>query len=111
MKVQSAQQFLKFLPLITLAKTSLQETIDFLKVNWDDKTINDLINLIDKRTEQLIQNPNIGPKLPNSEFRRLIIHKYLTLFYTFEQNQITILLSWDNRQNPETLETKLLFRK
>jgi plasmid stabilization system protein ParE len=48
-----------------LAKSSLQETIDFLRTHWDEKTINELIDLIDKRTEQLFSNPNIGPKVTN----------------------------------------------
>lgn len=92
----------------SLAKNSLQECLDFMVSNWGDQSKDDLFDTIDKRLEQVCINPKIAPVLSETEFRRLLIHKNLTIFYVVQPSTIKVVLAWDNRQNPESLEKKLI---
>jgi plasmid stabilization system protein ParE len=89
------------------AKESLQLTLDFLEVQWGYEYKEELINLIDKRIQQVVLNPNITPVLEGTSYKKLLIHKHLTIFYSILSNTIKILLVWDNRQNPDHLEKTL----
>ena len=89
------------------AKESLQQTIDFLETQWGSEFKEDLITLIDKRINQVVLNPNIAPFLEGTSFKKLLIHKHLTIFYSVFPNTVKIILVWDNRQNPDNLEKTL----
>lgn len=89
------------------AKASLQLTMDFLEIKWGNQLKEELIDLIDARINQVVLNPNIAPFLEGTEYKRLLIHKHLTVFYTIISNGIKIILVWDNRQNPYTLVEEL----
>lgn len=86
---------------------SLRETVHFLSETWNEEIIDRFFLLIDEKIEIIQRNPEIGLKLENSPFRKLVIHKNTSLFYVNELTQIKILLIWDNRQNPDTLKEKL----
>lgn len=86
------------------AKESLQLTIDFLQDQWGSEFKDDLISIIDKRLNQVTVNPSLAPFLSGTTFRRLVIHKHLTIFYSTIPKSIKIILVWDNRQNPDKLE-------
>jgi len=66
------------------------------------------LDLVDKRIEQIKTNPHIAPLIENTEFRKLIIHKNVSLFYMNSDDVIKVLLIWDNRQNPKELTKKLI---
>lgn len=86
---------------------SLRETGNFLSETWNDEIIDRFFLLIDEKIELIQRNPEIGSRLENSQFRKIVIHKNTTLFYEIDQSSIKILLIWDNRQNPEDLREKL----
>lgn len=89
------------------AKRSLRETAAFLSVQWNDDIIDSFLALIDKRLDQVKINPEIAPRLRSTPYRRLVIHKHISLFYTYNKEYIKIVLLWDNRQNPGDLYNKL----
>lgn len=93
-----------------IAIESLREVINFLSITWNDEIIDRFFLLIDEKIDLIQRNPEIGLKLENSQFRKIIIHKNTTLFYEIDQPIIKILLIWDNRQNPEDLRKKLELR-
>ncbi len=90
-----------------LAIDSLTETTDFILKIWNSKVVEILFELIDKRLEQILDNPRIAPKIAGTRFRKIIIHKHVSLFYIDDPKYIKVLLVWDNRQNPDDLHNKL----
>ncbi|MFT6845821.1 MAG: plasmid stabilization system protein ParE [Flavobacteriales bacterium] len=91
-----------------IAERSLIETLDFIENQWGYNYTNDLIKLIDKRLDQVIKNPSIAPNLFGTKHKRLLIHKHLTIYYELIPSAIKVILVWDNRQNPDKLEKKIL---
>ena len=67
--------------------------------------------LMDKRIDQVKSNPMIAPVLTNTEYRKLVVHKNISVFYTLALPIVKILLVWDNRQDPKKLKKKLLAAK
>ena len=90
-----------------LALESLEQVLDFIEDQWGSEITEEFIQLIDNRISQLINNPKIAPSIKNTKFRKLIIHKHITIFYEVIETELSIILVWDNRQNPNELEQML----
>ncbi len=86
---------------------SLKESQSFILKHWNQKVLEHFLNLIDKRINQLIANPKLAPMLDSTKYRKLVIHKNISIFYTENSEIIKILLVWDNRQDPIALKNKL----
>ncbi|MEZ5023483.1 MAG: type II toxin-antitoxin system RelE/ParE family toxin [Chitinophagales bacterium] len=71
-----------------IAIDSLQETTEFVLKIWNSNVVEILLELVDARLEQIKSNPEIAPKILKTDFRRIIIHKHVSLFYIIETNQI-----------------------
>jgi len=91
------------------AISSLKHTVNFLSEHWSETVIEKFLDQVDHYLFLLIQNPEMSPVLISGKYRRLLIHKNISLFYTVNYDLIKILLVWDNRQDPEILH-KLLMR-
>ncbi|WP_268123668.1 type II toxin-antitoxin system RelE/ParE family toxin [Roseivirga pacifica] len=85
------------------AKDSLKATVSFIRLVWNDQVVEEFLDQLDIRITQVQDNPEIAPAFENSKFRRLLIHKTTSLFYTSHPEHIKLLLVWDNRQNPTAL--------
>ena len=90
-----------------VAKNSLEEVVNFISALWNDQVADEFLSQLDYRIEQIQHNPEIAPAFKNSEFRQLLIHKSVSLFYRNYSEYLKILLVWDNRQNPKQLFEKL----
>lgn len=90
-----------------VARNSLVETVDFISELWNDQVVNDFLSQLDYRIKQIQSNPELASPFKNSEFRQLIIHKSVSLFYRNYSEYLKLLLVWDNRQNPAQLFGKL----
>jgi len=90
-----------------IARDSLKETVHFITELWNDEVVEAFLNQLDYRIEQIQQNPELAPTFRNSDFRQLVIHKSVSLFYSDYSNYLKILLIWDNRQDPVQLLEKL----
>ena len=86
---------------------SLREVQSFILEHWNQHVLDYFIDLIDKRIDQLKSNPKLAPIIESTEYRKLLIHKNVSIFYTLESEIIKILLVWDNRQDLRTLKEKL----
>lgn len=86
---------------------SLKEAQSFILEHWNEQVLDYFLDLIDKRIEQLKSNPKLAPIIESTEYRKLLIHKNVSIFYTLESKIIKILLVWDNRQDPGILKEKL----
>jgi plasmid stabilization system protein ParE len=90
-----------------IAKESLSQVIEFLSQLWSDRIVDEFLDQLDYRISQLQNNPELAPAFQQSEFRQLLIHKTVSLFYKDHPNHVRLLLVWDNRQDPAELLKKL----
>ena len=90
-----------------IARDSLKETVHFITELWNDEVADAFLSQLDYRIEQIQQNPELAPTFKNSDFRQLVIHKSVSLFYRDYSKYLKILLIWDNRQDPVQLLEKL----
>ena len=86
---------------------SLKESESFILQHWNQKVLEHFLTLVDKRINQLASNPKLAPIVSSTEYRKLVIHKNISIFYKVETDFIKILLVWDNRQDPTVLKEKL----
>lgn len=86
---------------------SLKTTSNFITTHWNTEVLDHFLDLTDKRIKLIKANPKIAPTIDHTNYRRLIIHKHVSLFYIIDHKIIKILLLWDNRQNPRDLIEKL----
>ena len=91
-----------------LAKRSLQETFDFISELWTEDIVDDFLCRLDHRISQIQQNPDLAPSFKDSNFRQLLVHQTVSLFYKNDSDHIRLLLVWDNRQDPKKLKERLL---
>lgn len=85
-----------------LGKSSLTDVSEFLLFLWNIKILQQFIDLIEKATKQLQENPHLG--IPFSKnIRKIVLHKNASMYYEYNEinKTITILLFIDNRQNPK----------
>lgn len=86
---------------------SLNEATRFIEEQWNEEVADLFLDQLDNRIEQLKINPRIGPFYKRTEFRQLLIHPLVTLYYTIETDFISLVLVWANKQDPEELGIRL----
>lgn len=79
--------------------------IDFLFFVWNIEIIYEFETLIQECIHRIKMNPT-SFVLIFGNVRKVIVHKNISLFYEFkeDQNIIEILSIFDNRQNPDKLK-------
>ena len=90
------------------AKITLQETSEFILEVWNSPVNEKFLDQLEYRIQQLQRNPELGPTYENSRYRKLLLHKTVSLFYVNKPDFIKLLLIWDNRYDPDKLLNKLL---
>ena len=90
-----------------IAIDSLNNVYDFVEVNWDRSIADRFLELIDQSIYLIKEQPKAGQKALNTEFRSVLVHRNVSLYYEHLPGLLKIILVWDNRQNPELL-TKML---
>lgn len=65
------------------------------------------LDQLEYRRGQLQHNPELGSTFENTHYRRLIIHKTISLYYVDKPDYIKILIIWDNRSDPDLLLQRL----
>jgi plasmid stabilization system protein ParE len=90
-----------------LGLESLEKTTNFIEKQWDEEVVDEFLNRLDERIAQLKLNPRIGPTYEQTEFRQLLIHPLVTLYYELRTNYISLILVWANKQDPDQLKSLL----
>ncbi|MEQ8629538.1 type II toxin-antitoxin system RelE/ParE family toxin [Ekhidna sp.] len=85
------------------ARRSLRRTSDFISELWNEQVKTEFLNQLNFRVDQIRRNPELAPTFQDSEVRKLVIHKSVSLYYLNDPEHIRLLLIWDNRQNPAEL--------
>ena len=90
------------------AERSYNDVLDYLIKNWTDKEYLKFT----ERTRQLLKSIQLHPfsfqksdKYPN--YRRAILVEMISVYYSVDDNRINLLMFWNNRRNPESLNLKI----
>jgi len=83
------------------------ELTDYVRQMWDGTIVDDLLSMIDDSISSILLYPGIGVVVEGSEFRKLVMHKNVSLFYSIDPDIIKILLIWDDRMDDAALFSKL----
>jgi len=67
---------------------SLEKTTDFIEEQWNEDVAEKFLDRLDERIEQLKKNPRIGPTFEQTEYRELLIHPLVTLYYELKTDPI-----------------------
>ena len=89
------------------AKKTLRETSDFILELWNSRINENFLDQLEYRIKQLRHNPELRSSFENTHYRKLIIHKNVSLYYVNTPSYIKILVLWDNRSDPDQLLKKL----
>ena len=90
-----------------LGLKSLDKTTNFIEEQWNEDVADNFLERLDERIEQLKKNPKIGPTYKQTEFRKLLIHPLVTLYYEIKFGYISLNLVWANKQDPNELRRQL----
>lgn len=75
---------------------------DYLLINFSSKIALSFLDKIQERIDLISKHPSIGKPSPNHRnVRSIMVKPYNLLFYTYQNNKITILCLFDMRRNPE----------
>ncbi|WP_420579685.1 type II toxin-antitoxin system RelE/ParE family toxin [Reichenbachiella sp.] len=89
------------------AKQTFNETSDFILDFWNEQVRENFLDQLEYRIRQIQHNPELGPVYEHTDFRKLVIHKSISLFYVNKKDFIKLLVIWDNRSDPDQLLEKL----
>ena len=74
------------------AKNNIENTADYLRIEWSEKVSKKFLFDISKTIKQLELMPYMFPSSEiEIEFRRCIVNKHTVLYYQIEENLIQIL--------------------
>jgi hypothetical protein len=85
------------------AKITYYQVLEYLELNWTIKEIKSFINRTDYVIEHISQTPFHYPYSLKGDTYKCVLIKQVSLFYRIKQQEIELLLFWDNRQNPAKL--------
>jgi plasmid stabilization system protein ParE len=85
------------------AKITYYQVLEYLELNWTIKEIKSFINRTDYVIEHISQTPFHYPYSLKGDTYKCVPIKQVSLFYRIKQQEIELLLFWDNRQNPAKL--------
>lgn len=74
------------------ARGTLQETSNFIVKLWDVDVNEEFVEHLDYRIIQLQSDPELAPTIENTQIRRLIIQRTVSLFYVNTPQFIKILV-------------------
>lgn len=90
-----------------VALRSLRMMWEHVSVTWDEQMADLFLGSIDETLARVRQFPRIAALIEGTSFRRYVLHKHVSLFYSVEQERIKVLLVWDNRMDDKDLFEKL----
>lgn len=95
--------------VITIAaQHKLENIFEYLESKWSAKESSKFANKVKDSLHHIVKNPNLFPKSNfKKEIHRCIISKQVSLFYTYDNNSVTVLEVFDNRQDPDNIITSL----
>jgi len=96
-----------------LAEKSYSKELEFINLKWNTKEVLRFMNLVDDIIEKLQLGLIEGNVSKKTNFRRIVLSKQTTLFFekSDSNQQINLLLFWNNKRNPKDLAELIHFYK
>ena len=89
------------------AEESFDKIIEYLSLKWSKQSAAKFVQKTFKLLTLIENNPLSFQKSEKENIRQVLITKQTYLFYEILNNNIHLLIFWDNRQNPANLLTNL----
>ncbi len=86
------------------ARETYNQNLDYLLQNWEEKVYFDFVSRVEAVIDHIRQSPKMYVliDLKRSVYRS-VVTKHISLFYQLNGSSITLLLFWNNFQEPEKL--------
>ena len=86
------------------ALSNLKNIIEYLESRWTKREITKFAKLLEKQINRIKNNPFLFLKSETVEdYRKSVLSKQTTLYYTINGSEIRIISLFDNRQNPTSI--------
>lgn len=94
------------------AENGRQQIANYIRQNFDKKTMVEFMQEVRKTTQHLCQFPEMGridPLFENrtNTYRSIIVNKLSKLVYRIDDDIINIVAFWDCRREPNNQATKV----
>ena len=91
------------------AKLTYLDELDFISKKWNNKEVENFINLVSDFTKSLESGVIQGKISYKTDIKSFVISKQTTVFFDINEtkNRIEILLFWNNKKNPKKLKDLL----
>lgn len=96
-----------------LAEESFSRELEFINLKWNTKEVIKFMEMVDDIVKKLQSGIIEGSISEKTNLRRIVVSKQTTLFFEkLEQDQqINLLLFWNNKSDPKDLNELLDFYK
>lgn len=85
------------------AKLTYMQVLEYLYQEWTEKEIRFFMLRTNEVIKHITTTPLLYPYSKESDTRKCVVVKQVSLFYRLKELQVEILMFWDNRQNPSNL--------
>ena len=87
------------------AKVQLDEIITYLENNWTNKEIISFFRRLEEGLIQISENPHRFKQSDRMKgAREFQLFPHTTLFYSYNDRQVAVMVLWANRKNPGKLK-------
>lgn len=84
------------------AISELEETIEYLEINWSEKELRKFSEKLDHTIELISKTPEIFPNSYEKKgIRKAVVEKHNNLYYRIKEKSIEIISLFSNQQNPD----------
>lgn len=87
-----------------VAETQLEDTIEYLESNWTHKEISKFFKRLEEALDEISKYPQRS-KLSQRKVgaREHQLSRHTTIFYTYTETTVAILVLWSNKKNPQDI--------
>lgn len=89
------------------AEQSYNSIADYIIGKWSLEVLNSFFDKTDEIIEIIKNNSEIGAPYKKTAYRQFLVSQQTYLFYKIEGDKIYLIVFWDNRKNPLTLDVIL----
>jgi len=89
------------------AEQSLENIVEYIKIEWSEKSAIKFIKKVDDIINSIKQNPFAFQMSDSENIRRAVITKQTSLYYEIFEDKIYLLTFWDNRKNPKKIKSDI----
>lgn len=86
------------------AELTYAHNLEYLARRWSAKVILEFLDTTDDFLQEIARNPLLFPLYyKKSNIRYCILHKAITVYFKFSEDEVYLITFWNTYQNPATL--------